>query len=90
MSENLIKIPRSFHWGTPHLKWIVKRIWIPEKLQYIIRRTAKIHLNREEMNRKFNKILLQEFTIDASLETEIRKVDSSMNHDLIGRDSMIF
>ena len=90
MNETVIRIPRNFKWDTPRLRWIVKRIWIPEKLQYIIKRTAKIQLNREEMNRKFNKILLQEFTIDASLETDIQKVDQGMKNDLIGRDSMIF
>ena len=89
MDENVIKVPRSFNWGTPKLRWIVKRIWIPEKLQYIIRKTAKIQLNREEMNRKFNKILLHEFTIDASLETDIEKVGPGMNQDLIGRELMI-
>ena len=89
MDENVIKVPRSFNWGTPKLRWIVKRIWIPEKLQYIIRKTAKIQLNREEMNRKFNKILFQELTIDASLETDIEKVGPGMNQDLIGRELMI-
>ena len=65
------------------MTWIYQRIWIPEKLHFIVRKTAKIRYNREEVNRKLNKILLQELTIDASLETEIELVDENDQHDLI-------
>ena len=50
-------------------------------------KTAKIKYDRKEVNRKLNKILLHELTIDASLETEIELLDGNEPHDLIGRVS---
>ena len=85
--EKTIKIPRSFEWQTPKYLWIHQRIWIPEQLQFIVRKTAKIKYDRKEVNRKLNKILLHELTIDASLETEIELLDGNEPHDLIGRVS---
>ena len=85
--EKTIQIPRSYEWRTPKHLWIHQRIWIPEKLQFIVRKTAKIKYDRKEVNRKLNKILLHELTIDASLETEIGLVDKNEPHDLIGRVS---
>jgi len=85
--EKTIKIPRSYEWQTPKHLWIHQRIWIPEQLQFIVRKTARIKYGRKEVNRKLNKILLHELTIDASLETEIGLVDENEQHDLIGRVS---
>ena len=87
IDEKTIKIPKNYKWKTPKHLWIYKRIWIPEKLHFIVRKTAKIRYNREEVNRKLNKILLQELTINASLETEIELVDEKEEDDLIGTDS---
>ena len=83
IDEKTIKIPKNYKWQTPKHSWIYQRIWIPEKLHFIVRKTTKIRYNREEVNRKLNKILLQELTIDASLETEIEFVDENDQHDLI-------
>jgi len=85
--EKTVKIPRSYEWQTPKYLWVHQRIWIPEQLQLIVRKTAKIKYDRKEVNRKLNKILLHELTIDASLETEIELVDGNEPHDLIGRVS---
>ena len=85
--EKTLKIPRSYEWQTPKHLWIHQRIWIPEQLQFIVRKTAKIKYDRKEVNRKLNKILLHELTIDASLETEIELLDGNEPHDLIGRVS---
>ena len=57
------------------------------KLHFIVRKTAQIKYGREEVNRKLNKILLQELTIDANLETEIELVEENEQNDLIGMDS---
>ena len=85
--EKTIKIPRTYEWQTPKHSWIHQQIWIPEQLQFIVRKTAKVKYDRKEVNRKLNKILLHELTIDASLETEIELVDETESHDLIGRIS---
>ena len=82
--EKTIKIPRIYEWQTPKYSWIHEKIWIPEQLQFIIRKTTKIEYDRKEVSRKLNKILLHELTIDASLETEIELVDENVPHDLIG------
>ena len=87
IDEKTIKISKTFKWKTPEHSWIYQRFWIPEKLHFIIRKTANIRYNREEVNRKLNKILLQELTIDASLETEIELVDENEQDDLIDTDS---
>ena len=63
IDEKTIKIPKKYKWQTPKHSWIYQRIWIPEKLHFIVRKTAKIRYNREEVNRKLNKILLQELTV---------------------------
>ena len=85
--EMTIKISRTYEWQTPKHFWIYQKIWIPEQLEFIVRKTAKIKYDRKEVNRKLNKILLHELTIDASLETEIALVDETEPHDLIGRVS---
>ena len=85
--EKTIKIPRTYEWQTPKHSWIHQRIWIPEQLQFIVRKTAKVKYDRKEVNRKFNKVLLHELSIDASFETEIELVDETESHDLIGRVS---
>ena len=87
IDENTIKIPKNYKWNTPEHSWIYQRIWIPEKLHFIVRKTAKIKYGRKEVNRKLNKILLQELTIDATLETEIELVEENEQNDLIGMDS---
>ena len=86
IDEKTIKIPKNYKWKTPKHSWIYQRIWIPEKLHFIVRKTAKIRYNRDEVNRKLNKILIQELTIDASLETEIELVLNEQD-DLIDTDS---
>ena len=86
--EKTIKIPRNYKWGTPKHSWKYQRAWIPEQLSFIFRKTTQIKYDRKEVNRKFNKILLQELTIDASYETEIELVDANQQNDLIGSDSL--
>ena len=86
IDEKAIKIPKNYNWKTPKHLWIYQRIWIPEKLHFIVRKTTKIRYNRAEVNRKLNKILIQELTIDASLETEIELVENEQD-DLIDTDS---
>ena len=86
IDEKTIKIPKNYNWKTPEYSWIYQRIWIPEKLHFIVRKTAKIKYDREEVNRKLNKIL-QELTIDTTLETEIELVDEKEPCDLIDMDS---
>ena len=58
-------MPKNFNWRPPEYQWIIKQEWIPEKLGFIITKTAHVPYDRDEINRKFNKILLQELTIDA-------------------------
>ena len=84
--EKTIKIPRNYKWGTPMHSWKYQRAWIPEQLSFILRKTTQIKYDRKEVNRKLNKILLQELTIDANYETEIELVGENENHDLIGSD----
>jgi len=86
-NENIVRIPKNYNWKTPKHSWIYQRIWIPEQLRFFIRKTAQIKYGREEVNRKLNKILLHELTIDASLETEIQLVDEKEHNDLIGTNS---
>ena len=86
-NEKTIKIPKNYEWKTPEYPWIYQRIWIPEELHFIVKKTARIKYNKEEVNRKLNKILLQELTIDASLESVIELVNKKEQNDLIDTDS---
>ena len=87
-TTNTIKIPKNYKWGTPKHFWKYQRTWIPEKLNFIFRKTTNIKYDRKEVNRKLNKILLQELTIDASYGTEIELVDENVENDLIVRDPL--
>ena len=89
IDEKVIRIPKKYKWTPSYYKCLYQRIWIPEKLQYIVRKTVTIKYDRDQVNRKFNKILLQELTINAKLETEIKLVDENSQNDLIGTDSEV-
>ena len=78
-----IRVPITFISNASKYTWNITERWIPERLRFIITKTAYVSYGRKEINKKFNKIMLNESTIDIQLNTEIELVEDDAINDLI-------
>ena len=81
--SDFIRVPRSFRLNRSKYTWNITKRWIPERLRFIITKTAYAKYDQKEVNRKFNKIMLNELTIDTQLNTAIELVEDNVINDLI-------
>ena len=81
--STFIRVPKSFILNASKYTWNITERWIPERLRFIITKTAYAKYDRKKVNEKFNKIMLNELTIDTQLNTAIELVEDNVINDLI-------
>ena len=89
-NSSVLQIGRNNHQslkGGPEIKWHHFSFWIPERLQWLHFREGQLENNRDNINTKVTKQLIQDATINVHNEVEIELTDVETKDNYIGLGS---